>query len=158
MAADLDHMNQNALLAVPVGFAIEEVRDAVMLDSFKRVFVEAYDIPEWAGQAWVDATLRVGLGKTPWRMYLGTLDGEPVATNMLFIGGRVASVYAVATVPAARGQGIGGAVTLRPLLDARDQGLRHAVLFSTEMGVSAYQRIGFRRLEARINRYLWRAG
>jgi hypothetical protein len=32
------------------------------------------------------------------------------------------------------------------------------VLFSTEMGVHAYERIGFRRIEARIHRYLWRAG
>jgi hypothetical protein len=36
-------------------------------------------------------------------------------------------------------------------------GYRYGVLFSTEMGVSVYRRIGFRPLDARINRYLWRA-
>jgi predicted GNAT family acetyltransferase len=68
----------------------------------------------------------------------------------------VASVYAIGTVPEVRGKGIGGAVTLGPLLEAREEGYRHAVLFSSAMGVSAYQRIGFRLLDAWINRYLWR--
>jgi GNAT superfamily N-acetyltransferase len=75
---------------------------------------------------------------------------------MLFNGGGVASVYAVGAVPAARGKGIGAAITLRPLLEAREMGYRHAVLFSTEMGYRVYQRIGFRDCGVRINRYLWR--
>lgn len=156
MVADLHDMNEAALMQVPPGFTIEEVQDDATLEDFKRVFVESYEIPEWAGQAWVDATRQLGIGRTPWRMYVGWLDGQPVATNMLFTGGGVASVYAVATMPSARGQGIGGAITLKPLLEARDMGYRYAVLFATEMGVHAYQRIGFRLTEARINRYLWR--
>jgi ribosomal protein S18 acetylase RimI-like enzyme len=75
---------------------------------------------------------------------------------MLFNGAGVASVYAVATLPAARGQGIGGAITLMPLLEAREMGYRYGVLFSSEMGVSVYERIGFRLTDARVNRYLWR--
>ena len=156
MVADLDQMNQAALNQTPPGFTIEEIRDEQSLHDFKKVFVEAYGIPEWAGQAWVDAALRVGIGRTPWKMYLGRLDGEPVATNMLFNGGGVASVYAVATVPSARGKGIGGAITLKPLLEAHTLGYRYAVLFSTEMGVHAYERIGFHLTEGRLNRYLWR--
>lgn len=35
-------------------------------------------------------------------------------------------------------------------------GYRYAGLFATEMGVGAYERIGFRLTEGRINRYLWR--
>jgi len=156
MVADLRDMNEVALSQAPPGFTIEEVQDEASLYDFKRVFVESYEIPEWAGQAWVDATLRVGLGRTPWKMYLGRLNGEPVATNMLFNGAGVASVYAVGAVSSARGQGIGGAITLKPLLEAREMGYRYAVLFATEMGVHAYERIGFRQCEARINRYLWR--
>lgn len=157
MVADLQRMNEAVLSEVPSGFTIEEVQDEASLLDFKRVFVESYEIPEWAGQAWVDATRQLGIGRNPWKMYLGRLDGQPVATNMLFNGGGVASVYAVATVPSARGQGIGGAITLKPLLEAREMGYRYAVLFATEMGVHAYQRIGFRLCDARINRYLWRA-
>ena len=158
MVADLGHMNEAALATVPSGFTIEEVRDETMLNDFKRVFVETYGIPEWAGQAWVDATRHTRIGRSPWKMYVGYLNGAAVATNMLFNGGGVASVYAVATLPSAQRQGIGGAITLKPLLEAREMGYRYAVLFATEMGVPVYERLGFRETGARIDRYLWRNG
>ncbi len=156
MAADLAHMNQAALNSVPAGFIVDEVRNDHDIDEFKRVFVEVYGIPEWAGQAWADATRHVGIGRSPWKMYVGRLNGKVVATNMLFCGGGVASVYAVATDATIRGKGIGGAITLRPLLEAREMGYRHAVLFATAMGVHAYERIGFRQTGKTIDRYLWR--
>lgn len=157
MVAELSRMNEAVLEQVPDGFVIREVSNETELYDFKKVFVKTYEIPEWAGQAWVDATLAISAGKTPWRMFVGYLDDKPVATNMLFNGGGVASVYAVATVPSTRGKGIGAAITLKPLLDARDRdGYTYAVLFSTEMGISVYQRIGFRLTDVRINRYLWR--
>lgn len=158
MVADLRQMNEAVLAQTPPGFTIEQIHDERSLYDFKQVFVDVYQIPEWAGQAWVDATLSAGIGKTPWVMYLGRLHGEPVATNMLFTGAGVASVYAVGTAPSVRGQGMGSAITLKPLLEARQKGYRYAVLFSTEMGVGAYRRIGFRLTGGRINRYMWRNG
>jgi GNAT superfamily N-acetyltransferase len=159
MVADLNKMNEEILSQTSEGFVIREIADEPELLDFKKVFVETYEIPEWAGQAWVDATLKIGIGKTPWRMFVGYMDNKPVATNMLFNGAGVASVYAVAVVPSARGKGIGGAITLKPLLEARDKdGYKYGVLFSTEMGVKVYERIGFRMTDVRINRYLWRSG
>lgn len=159
MIAELSHMHEDVLEQTPRDFAIREISNEPELYDFKNVFVETYEIPEWAGQAWVDATLQIGIGKTPWRMFVGYLDNKPVATNMLFTGGGVASVYAVATIPSARGKGLGGAITLKPLLEAREKdGYQYAVLFSTEMGIKVYERIGFRRTNVRINRYLWRNG
>jgi len=156
MFADLSRMNESALASVPQGFTISEVQNETDLQDFKRVLVEGYEIPEPMADGWVQAAHRVGIGRTTWKMYLGRLDGEPVATNMLLNGGGVAGLYGVATVPAARGKGIGGAISLAPLLEARRMGYRWAVLFATEMGVHAYERIGFRLTDARINRYLWR--
>ena len=158
MVANLHQMNETILSQTPPGFTIVGISDEQGLYDFKRVFVETYEIPDWAGQAWVDATLAVGIGQTPWRIYVGYLNGEPVATNMLFNGGGVAGLYAVATLPAARGKGIGAVISLKPLLDARDMGYHYAVLFSTEMGIPVYERIGFRLTDIRINRYLWRNG
>ena len=158
MAMDLASADPGLVDRAPGGFAIREVSADTELEDFKSVFVATYQIPDWAGQAWVDATRSFGIGKTPWRMFVGYLDGEPVATNMLFNGGGVASVYAVATLPRAQGRGIGAAITLRPLLLARDEGFRHAALFSTEEGFPVYRRLGFADTGARINRYLWRAG
>lgn len=157
MTMDLTSADASILGRVPPGFAIREVSTDPELEDFKSVFVTTYQIPDWAGQAWVDATRSFGIGKTPWRVFVGYLDGEPVATNMLFNGGGVASVYAVATLPKAQGRGIGAAITLQPLLLARDQGYRHAALFSTEEGFPVYRRLGFADTGARINRYLWRA-
>lgn len=157
MVADLAEMNEAALKQVPAGYTLEEVRDEAGLEAFCRVFVEAYGVPEWAGQAWAEATRAAGIGRTPWVLYLGRLDGEPVATNILYNGGGIASVYGVATLAAMRGKGIGGAITLAPLLAAREQGYRYAGLFSSELGVNAYARIGFRMTAGRINRWLWRA-
>jgi GNAT superfamily N-acetyltransferase len=158
MAANLADLDETLLDKTPPGFLIKEVSAEKELYDFKKVFVETYEIPGWAGQGWVDATLSLGIGKTPWRMYVGYLDGAPVATNMLFNGAGVASVYAVATLPAAQRKGIGAAITLQPLLVAREMGYRYGVLFSTEMGQPVYERIGFRLLPGRINRYLWRSG
>ncbi|HRE46398.1 MAG TPA: hypothetical protein PLD47_01625, partial [Aggregatilineales bacterium] len=111
MAADLRQMNEDALTQVPSGFVIEEVQDETALYAFKKVFLESYEIPEWAGQAWVDATLHIGIGRTPWRIFIGKLDGKPVASNILFNGAGVAAVYGVGTIAEARGKGIGGAIT-----------------------------------------------
>lgn len=156
MVVDLNQVDETLLVKTPPEFIIKQVENERQLYDFKKVFVETYEIPDWAGQAWVDATQKVGIGKTPWQMFVGYLDDEPVATNMLFNGGGVASVYAVATVPTAQRKGIGAAITLKPLLDAREMGYRHGVLFSTEMGIRVYERIGFRSADVRINRYLWR--
>lgn len=157
MSADLAAMNDGVVGETPANFSIEPIASDADLEAFKRVFVATYEIPDWAGQAWVDATRTLGIGKTPWRVYLGRLDGEIVATNMLFTGGGFASLYAVATTPKAQRKGIGAAISLKPLLDARAEGYRFAVLFSTEMGFKVYERIGFRDTGARVNRYLWRA-
>ncbi len=156
MVADLTHVDESLMTCPPPGFVIEEVMDEAGLRDWKRVVVETYGLPEWAGQAWVDAGLALGIDKTPWRMYLGRLDGEAVATNMLFTGGGVASILAVATLPKAQRKGIGAAISLRPLLDARAAGYRYATLWSTEQGAPVYRRIGFHDTGARINRYLWR--
>jgi GNAT superfamily N-acetyltransferase len=157
MALSLANADMSMVSRVPGGFRIEPVDTAARLAEFKRVFVDTYQIPDWAGQAWVDATTSFGVGKSPWRMVVGYLGDQPVATNMLVVGGGVASVYAVATTPAAQRQGIGAAITLAPLLTARDEGQTRAVLFSSEPGVPVYRRIGFVDTGMRINRYMWRA-
>ena len=88
-------------------------------------------------------------------MYVGWLAGRPVATNILVLGGGVAGVYGVGTLAEARRQGIGSAITIKPLLDARDAGMRYGALFSSELGKPVYERVGFVDTGARISRYLW---
>jgi GNAT superfamily N-acetyltransferase len=155
--AEIGALDWEALDGVPAGFSIERVRDDEGVTTFGATFIEAFELPEWAGQAWVDATRAVGIEKAPWRQYVGRLDGRPVATNMLFCGAGVAAVFGVGTVPDARGRGLGAAITLEPLREARERGYRYAVLFASDLGAPVYRRIGFRDVGVGISRWLWRA-
>jgi GNAT superfamily N-acetyltransferase len=157
MAAELGQLQYDLMTKVPAGFHMSRVKDQRGLLAFKEVFIASYEIPEFAAQAWVDATLAFGVEQAPWRIYVGWLNDEPVACNMLFLGGGVAGVFAVGTTPSARGQGIGAAITLIAYEEAQELGYRYGVLFATEQGAPVYRRIGFEDVGAGISRYLWRA-
>jgi len=59
----------------------------------------------------------------------------------------------VAIVTAAS-KGIGAAITLKPLQEAREMGYRVGVLQSSEMGFNIYKNLGFRHLCQIENFYL----
>jgi len=88
--------------------------------------------------------------------YIGWLDGKPVATSLLQLGGGVAGIFSVTTIPEARRKGIGAQVTLYPLLQARDRGYKVGVIESSEMGFDVYQSLGFNEY-CRICSYVWRS-
>lgn len=155
MVADLDTLDPSLLNRVPSGFHLEVVRDAAGLRAFKQGFIDAYELPEWAGASWEDATTRLGITSAPWIMYVGWCDERPVATNILVLGGGVAGLFGVGTVAEFRNRGIGTAITVQSLLDARDAGASYGALFSSELGKSVYERCGFVDTGARISRYLW---
>jgi ribosomal protein S18 acetylase RimI-like enzyme len=79
----------------------------------------------------------------PQWFYLGYLDGQAVASAELTVGGGVAGLYNITTRAECRGRGIGSAMTLQPLHDARAVGLGAAVLQAADAGVNVYRRIGF---------------
>lgn len=79
----------------------------------------------------------------PQRLYLGLLEGTPIATAEVTLSGEVAGVYSIATVEPYRRRGIGTMMTLAPLLEARRVGCRRAILQAAPDGVSIYRRLGF---------------
>jgi GNAT superfamily N-acetyltransferase len=144
MAVDLLALNEG--LPAPPGLAVEQVADVETLKLFCHVFKVGFGWPDFVEDAWLDLFASVGLGaQSPMRHYLGRLKGEPVATMSLFLGTGVAGIYCVATVPDARRQGIGTAMTLAVLREARALGYRVSILESSEMGFSVYHKVGFRK-------------
>ena len=93
--------------------------------------------------------------ESPLHLFLGMLDGQPVATSEIFFGGGVALLGAVNTLSQHRRQGIGAALALAALRDAQKQGYRMSVLSASPMGINIYRRIGFREYGATLGTYLW---
>lgn len=141
--------------APPDGFVIERVRDAAAFASWSRAYNDGFDLPPGFVDALGGAYQRIGFADdTPFRHYVGLLNGEPVASSTMFLDGSVAGLWHITTLPSARRQGVGAAMTIAPLHDARDRGYATAILYASAMGEPLYQRLGFREL-LRLYQYGW---
>ena len=151
MAVDLRKLNF-AQETLP-GLAIMPVSDIPTLQEWTHTFMLGYELPP----AWESSLLALmtGIGlEWPVRNYLGYLNGKPVATSNVFLGAGVAGVQFVATLPEARGQGIGAALTLAPLRETQPRGYRIGILQSSNMGYQVYQRLGFQRV-CQMEHFYW---
>ena len=142
--------------AAPASLRIARVQDLETLGTWTRTFAAGYEIPPEMGDHFCDIIAAIGLDDA-FQHYIAYLDGVPVAASSLWLAAGVAGIYDVATLPEARGQGIGAAVTIAPLRDARAQGYRAGILQSSEMGFGVYRRLGFRHL-CGLDHYVWAKG
>jgi GNAT superfamily N-acetyltransferase len=140
MAVHLMALNEE--LITPSNLTIELVGDVKTLEQWIQALTIGYGIPASVGNLLLDSLASLG-SELPWRHYTGWLAGRPVACSSLLLGAGVAGVYAVGTVPEARGQGIGAALTLAALREARAMGYRIGILGSSQMGLGLYRRLGF---------------
>ena len=151
MAVDLMALNED--LVSPSGLTVETVGDEKTLESFVHASFPSFGGLDVEENACFE--LFAGLGyEMPLRSYVGLLDGKPVATSQLFLDSGVVGIYWVATVPEARRKGIGAAVSLAALREARAMGYRIAVLGASPMGESLYRRLGFQEY-CRMNNYMF---
>jgi hypothetical protein len=134
-----------------------EAKDAQTLADWSEALLGAYaeyDMPEESARTWEKATLVLGAENAPWRLYVGYLDGKPVATNMVLDAAGVAGLFCVGTIPEVRGRGVARPIILQPLLDSLALGYRYGVLFASEMGIPVYEHLGFHRVAIDIGRYV----
>jgi ribosomal protein S18 acetylase RimI-like enzyme len=151
MAVELQALDRSMQTAA--GLTIRVVADEESLRAWTHVFVLGYGLPsDWTASVY-DVSRRLGL-ELPLRNYIGYWNGIPVSTSCLFLGAGVAGVYSVSTLPEARGKGVGAAMTLKPLEDARQMGYDIGILQASRMGFNLYKRIGFRHLCQIENFYL----
>lgn len=142
MAVDLARLDNHATL--PRDLTIKVVEDNATLGVWAEIAAVGTGFAPAA--AAMVKTVEQDIGLQPangLRRYVGYLGGVPVAASGLVLHAGVAGIFAVATLPHARGQGIGGAMTRIPLLDALAEGYAVGTLQASEMGYPVYQRLGF---------------
>jgi GNAT superfamily N-acetyltransferase len=84
------------------------------------------------------------LQEPAFKYFIAYHNGAPVSTAMAFYSSGAVGLYMIATSAGQRGRGFGTAVTAAALRHARAEGQRIAILQSTQMGLSVYQKLGFK--------------
>ena len=121
------------------GLEIREVADDGDLVAFERTLVEAYPITDMDPGAPPELFEPAVLGGGT-HLFLGLVDGEPVATAAAHVAAGVNHVEFVSTRASHRGRGIGAAVTWAATV--AEPGLP-AVLISSDDGRGVYEAMGY---------------
>jgi ribosomal protein S18 acetylase RimI-like enzyme len=124
---------------------VRRVAGAAELDTFAELSAANWTPPD----SNVIAFYRLAAGAllrpdSPQWLYVGYLEGVPVATAEATVAGGAAGLYNISTRPPYRGRGIGSMMTWRPLHQALARGCDLGVLQAAPEGVSIYRRLGFR--------------
>jgi ribosomal protein S18 acetylase RimI-like enzyme len=142
MAAALDRLP--SVDVAPGGLSIERARTESQVREFADALASIADPPDPVVVRFYQRASPALLSPdSPLWLYLGYLGDEPVASAELAVGGGIVGLYNISTRSAYRRKGIGTAMTVRPLLDAREAGFDTAVLQASEEGFPMYSRLGF---------------
>jgi predicted GNAT family acetyltransferase len=125
------------------GFAVRELSPAEV-PQYAAVAAAGFEAPAAPIEQLINRDVVAAPGV---RCYLGTRDGEPVATAVSLTLGALTSLINISTVPGQRGHGFGAAVTAHAVSAARAAGSPWCWLHSTPAGYHVYQRLGFRTIE-----------
>ena len=151
MAADLLTLDED--LSAPAGLTIIPVEDKANLKQWIHVTSIGFGIPENCERRFFELYADLSF-EMPMQSYLAVLNDQPVATSQLFLSAGVAGIYNVTCLPGLRQHGIGAAVTLAPLLEARRLGYRISILQASHLGYPVYRRLGFQDY-GKLNNYQW---
>ena len=141
---DVDLVTLVDVEPLPAGMSVERVRTKDQMSVWAETSLRGFQAPAHVVQPGIEVLSRLNHDdEEHLRCYLAFLDGQPVGTSLLFLGAGVAGLYSIATIREARQRGVGRALTLAPLSDARAMGYGVAVLQASSMGYPVYRRIGF---------------
>ena len=151
MATDLSLLPED--LPLSPGLQIVPVVAGDSLRQWIHVASLGFGVSEEFEKVWYDF-FADAIIDVRFRTYLALLNGKPVGTSQLFLSEGVAGIYNVTCLPETRGQGIGSAITLAPLLEAREMEYRIGILQASKLGYSVYRRLGFQDF-GKLSVYLW---
>jgi len=142
MAADLSQLLEKDLS--PNGLQIRRVRTPQQLADFAHIISVMWTPPDpEVVNFYKLAAPAILRPDSPMWFYVGYVDDKPVATAEATVGNGVVGLYNICTLPEFRQRGFGTAMTLKPLLDARAENYKTAILQATEQGARVYSRLGF---------------
>ena len=142
MVAPLDSLPPERDVA---GLTIQPVTTAEGIGDFAGVLSDVFDPPDEHVITFFRQVAPLNL-TTPMHLFVACLNGRPVATGSVFLGGGLAGIFDVATANEARGRGIGTAMTIYCMHAARRLGYRAAVLQASPDGLGIYRKSGFHEL------------
>lgn len=122
------------------GFEIRPVVDAATAEDWERAFVDGFPEPALHPVRPGCLLPEHALGVERWRHWVGYLDARPVATASAWLADHHVHVEFIATAEAARGRGIGRAMTATATLARPDL---PAILIASDLGRPVYQRLGY---------------
>lgn len=127
------------------GLEIRPVRSKEEMKIFDKVLETQFQLGEATFKKIYEIECSLGFEEDcPRQLYVAYQDGIPVSTNFMLLDDDVAGWYKIATHPDYERRGIGTAMTLAPLYDAKERGYNVGVLQSTEAGHKVYGRLGFK--------------
>ena len=153
MWADLNALSD--CIAVPEGFHVKRVTDQRMLDEWVEINAHGFGATDYS--FFHAAYTRHGFGAGALvHHYIGYVDTEPVTSSTLLIAGGSASAYNISTPEDLRRQGFGRAITHATLKAAIQHGYRWSWIWSSSLGRSVYETLGFVMADFGIREYQWR--
>jgi GNAT superfamily N-acetyltransferase len=141
MAIDLNLIEKQEVKSSDL--KIEEVNDMETLGHWFIPVAEGFQLSESMIKILYKCHYNIGFQNDNWRLYVGYMNGIPVAASNLFMAAGVAGIYHVATLHEYRKRGIGTAITLIPLKEAKKMGIQYGVLRATQLGEHVYKKLGF---------------
>jgi ribosomal protein S18 acetylase RimI-like enzyme len=154
MIADLTAVPLDVPL--PRGITMRQLTHVDELADWLAVFTVVFSSPEHERGVWRDAYARCGVGENqPWQHFVAFEGDRPLAITSVLVDGDLAGIYFVATMPEARGRGIGSAATRAAMRYARDAGATRAALQSSDSGFGVYRDLGFEQ-RCVVSAYEWR--
>ncbi|WNG17047.1 GNAT family N-acetyltransferase [Cystobacter fuscus] len=144
MVADLREL---PVMNPPAGLEIKLVERPEEVEAFGRIIASLFEPPDVYVMPFYEKVARLGrLAERPLKLFLGFVDGRPVATSSIYLEGEGAHIFDISTLAEHRNRGYGSAITHFSLSFARSLGAKRGALQASADGVGIYRRMGFREV------------